>query len=686
MFAHLPCRCPRTRRRVHLIAGLLLAQLVLLGALSARSVAQTPFPLAETLGISGEQRESITTKLQQLQQQVTALRERDGDPRLVADVEVFAKAAEWILRHNEFFRKNYADLTVKVLETGLERAAQLAEGKSPWVGRTGTSIRGYYSAVDGSVQPYALTIPEGVERRSPKRWPLHVNLHGRGSTLNEVSFIARHDGKALPDGQDWVQLDVFGRTNNAYRFAGETDVFEALRDVNRTVRMDERRVVLRGFSMGGAGAWHLGLHHPSRWCSVGPGAGFVDFYKYQKQTERRPEHEHQALHIYDAVDYVLNAANVPVCTYGGENDAQLVASTSMVEAAKKLDVDIRLLVGPGVGHKFHPDSFREFMAFHRQHMEDGRPPYPGRGDLRFITWTLKYNRCDWLTVEEMLEMYKPATVRATIDRNGTLRIRTQNVAVLQISRDVADAVEIDGKLMRLRTAADGLLPGVYFELGKDEWYTMDYDSSRLFPENSDLRKRHNLQGPIDDAFMQPFVCVRGTGTPWSKPHQQWADWNLTRFEREFDKWMRGRVPVIDDTALTEEHIADQNLILFGDPGSNEVLKKVLDRLPVEWTKDGYVVQGKTWSADTHGVCLIYPNPLNDRRYVVLNSGHTFHERDFRASNSWLFPRLGDLAVLKVKPDEKAGFVEETEMATMFNPSWRLLPPAEEPAAEKPAAE
>ena len=105
--------------------------------------------------------------------------------------------------------------------------------------------------MDGSVQPYALTLPEGVEPRAAKRFPLHVKLHGRAAQMNEVNFIQRHDGKPLPEGQDWVQLDVFGRTNNAYRWSGETDVFEALSDVGRTVRVDSRRTTLWGFSMGG---------------------------------------------------------------------------------------------------------------------------------------------------------------------------------------------------------------------------------------------------------------------------------------------------------------------------------------------------------------------------------------------------------------------------------------------------
>ncbi len=46
--------------------------------------------------------------------------------------------------------------------------------------------------------------------------------------------------------------------------------------------------------------------------------------------------------------------------------------------------------------------------------------------------------------------------------------------------------------------------------------------------------------------------------------------------------------------------------------------------------------------------LIYPNPLNAGRYVVLNSGHTFHEADFKGTNALLYPRLGDFAILKLQ--------------------------------------
>jgi predicted esterase len=635
--------------------------------------AQTAYPSAKKLKISEKDRQEITTKLAELRTAVAGLkRNAKLDRQLLADVEIYAKAAEWILRHGEFYRRNYARNTVKALNTGLKRAAELKAGKSPWVVQTGTTIRGYYSKVDGSVQPYALTLPAGINPKSATRHPLHVKLHGRGSTLNEVSFIAANDNRALKAGQSWVQVDIFGRINNAYRFSGETDVFEAMADAKRRVRIDDRRIVLHGFSMGGAGAWHLGLHHPSAWCSVGPGAGFVDFYQYQKQTKKLPRYQDKTLGIYDAVDYVLNAYDVPVCTYGGELDKQLVASTRVVELAKKQRIDVKLIIGKGVGHKFTPAGQKEFMAFHLARMKQGRPAYPGLKSIRFVTRTLKYNHCEWATIEEMIEPYAPAVVEGSVDeKTGRLIVTTKNVGALQLARDVADEVSIDGAVMKLRDAARGLLPGVYYEKGTRGWFLHNYDDSRKFAGNPDGNKRHNLQGPIDDAFMEPFVCVRGTGTPWSSANHVWASWTLARFDREFDKWLRAKIPVTDDTKLTEEQIRSKNLILFGDPGSNAVLAKVLDKLPVKWTKDAIVVAGKKYDPNTHGLSLIFPNPLNPQRYVVVNSGHTFHERDFKASNSWLFPRLGDIAVQRFEKLPKGGYKESIAWAAIFNSAWRL---------------
>ena len=71
--------------------------------------------------------------------------------------------------------------------------------------------------------------------------------------------------------------------------------------------------------------------------------------------------------------------------------------------------------------------------------------------------------------------------------------------------------------------------------------------------------------------------------------------------------------------------------------------------------------------------MIFPNPLNPSKYVVVNSGHTFHVKDFRSSNAWLFPRLGDIAVQKITTNKSGGFDEVTSWSDVFDAGWKLKP-------------
>jgi hypothetical protein len=126
--------------------------------------------------------------------------------------------------------------------------------------------------------------------------------------------------------------------------------------------------------------------------------------------------------------------------------------------------------------------------------------------------------------------------------------------------------------------------------------------------------------------------------------------------------------VVTDQKLTEEQIESHHLILFGDPGSNSVLARVLKGLPIEWNKEKFKL-GAEYDAATHAPILIVPNPLNPKRYVVVNSGMTFEPSDFKGTNALLFPRLGDYAVFKL--GDNPG---EPLTSGYFNERWRMPAP------------
>lgn len=655
----------------------LIATLMLGGAVAAAQPTFKEPPRAEP---TDQERADLRARIKDLDALISKLtsHEEHNDPRTgepLADVAVYLKAAQWIDRHGEFFNKNYLPMTLKVLERGRERAEQLADKNHPWTSAKGSTIRGYLSKVDGSIQPYAIIVPESYPGGDDQRFRLDVVLHGRGGTLNEVSFINAHDDKPAPDDQTGLVLHVFGRTNNAYRWAGEADVFEAIAAVKRNFKVDDRRIVLRGFSMGGAGAWHLGLHHPSLWCSVEAGAGFSDSKKYLKLGEL-PPYQEKGLHIYDAVDYALNAFNVPIAGYGGENDPQQQASLNVKDALEELGVpmvrdglvtraegiDFLQIVGAKMGHKVDPESAKILKAFHDEHAAKGLDTNPNR--IRFVTYTLKYNRAPWLSIEQLHEHYARATVDADVE-DGTVHVRAQNVAVLAIDREAGETVRFADQAFPLRLGVKGLLAQVYFRQVGDRWEMLDYDQSRAFQENIELEKRHDLQGPIDDAFTAPFLCVRGTGKPWNPSVQAWADARLDQFAKVWSKSLRGDLPIKDDVDVTDRDIETRHLILFGDPGSNKLMAKVLPKLPIGWTRDKVRLLGE-FPASDHAPVLIAPNPLNRYHYVVVNSGHTFGADAFAGSNAQLYPRLGDYAVIHI--GEKR---DDVKTSGYFDESWKL---------------
>src|SRR4029077_5352663 len=101
-----------------------------------------------------------------------------------------------------------------------------------------------------------------------------------------------------------------------------------------------------------------------------------------------------------------------------------------------------------------------------------------------------------------------------------------------------------------------------------------------------LRKRHGLQGPIDDAFLDSFVFVRPTGQPLNTAVGVWVTNELAHAAEHWRRQFRGDAPIKDDTAISDADIASQNLILWGDPQSNAVLGRIAGKLGVGWDATG----------------------------------------------------------------------------------------------------
>jgi hypothetical protein len=185
-------------------------------------------------------------------------------------------------------------------------------------------------------------------------------------------------------------------------------------------------------------------------------------------------------------------------------------------------------------------------------------------------------------------------------------------------------------------------------------------------------KRHNLQGPIDDAFMDSFIFVRPTGTAANEVVGKWAEAELTRAIEHWRRHFRGDARVVNDVDLTDEMIQSSNIVLWGDPKSNSVLARIADKLPIQWTADKVTVGVKSYDARNHAPILIHPNPLNLNRYVVLNSSFTFRDYAY-LNNARQVPMLPDWAVIDLNTPPNAIWPGKVVDANFFDEQWKLKP-------------
>jgi hypothetical protein len=188
-----------------------------------------------------------------------------------------------------------------------------------------------------------------------------------------------------------------------------------------------------------------------------------------------------------------------------------------------------------------------------------------------------------------------------------------------------------------------------------------------------LHKVHGLQGPVDDAFMDSFIFVTPTGTPLNDGVAKWVSGEQQRAITEWRRHFRGDAQVRQDKDITDAEIAASNLILWGDPRSNKILARIADQLPVKWTAEGVVVGNNRYPATTHIPILIYPNPLNPKKYVVLNSGFTFREFDY-LNNARQIPKLPDYAVIDIATPPDYRYPGKIALAGFFNEDWNLFTP------------
>ncbi|MBP3961074.1 prolyl oligopeptidase family serine peptidase [Gemmata sp. G18] len=611
--------------------------------------------------------DEIKKGLAELQQLIKDIGKHD----LLPDVQVYEKAVRWALEYKEIYDGKGAKPATnvkKALAAGLERAKQLKSGQAPWATQTGSVLRAYTSKIDGSAQPYWLIVPKDYDFTAKTKHRLDFWWHGRFENVVEAGFMAGSPGTGgIIPAPGALILHPFGRFSNANKFAGEIDTFECLEHAKKHYRIDDSRLVARGFSMGGAACWQYAVHYPTLWAANAPGAGFSEtpeFLKVFQQEKLEPTwYEQKLWHMYNATDTAVNIFNLPTVAYSGEVDSQKQAADVMAREMKKVGLELTHVIGPKTGHSYEKGAKAEVNKQIDAFVEKGKPAVPK--EIKFTTYTLRYNQCGWVEITGLEKHWSEANVTGKT-AEGTYELTTSGVTAFNITTHERDiVVKIDGKTILTEKGILTDKPRVkQFVKVVGRW---------AVPGNlpDELKKVSGLQGPIDDAFMDSFVMVKPTGKAANEKVGAWAAKEMKHAVEHWQKQFRGDAPVKSDTEIKDADIANSNLVLWGDPSSNAVLAKIADKLPIKWTDKGVVVGKDTYDAGTHVPVLIYPNPLNPKKYVVLNSGFTFREYDY-LNNARQVSKLPDYAVIDVTTPPNSRYPGKVARAGFFGEKWELL--------------
>jgi pimeloyl-ACP methyl ester carboxylesterase len=469
------------------------------------------------------------------------------------------------------------------------------------------------SGTDGSVQPYAVRLPTGYSPE--RRYPLVVQLHGLN--FNEVLFGSRERWAGM-NGPAWIQPDLpvvyahaFGRPSAFYRGMGEQDVLEVIDEALRRFPIDPDRVFLMGHSMGGSGTLTIGLHYPDRFGALMPTDAAIGS-RVGAGPAAPPEWMQSQIAIHSPERLHANARNLDVFFKNAGAGIQ-GKSTDFADGIVAEGGFATTESFPGMPHNFSDRyPYANFVTELAHHPINRHP-----AEVRFFTTTLRYHRAYWATIDRLARHNAPSRLVATAAED--VKVTTTNIAALTLR--LADVPAARGGAAR-RLIVDGVEvlrgappPEVHLTRQSGAWQVGEWNA----PART---KRHGLQGPIDDAFNSRFLAVYGEG-----------DRDLAIAELDAIRNppgpldLHGDFPMKPAARVTPRDVADNNLILFGTPQSNAVLRRIAASLP------GALLAGREGGRSI----FVYPNPESPARYVVVWQAKLLSSVDPALRYAWILP-------------------------------------------------
>lgn len=503
-------------------------------------------------------------------------------------------------------------------------------GRDPYPEQRGLiTNRGYVSPISTIRQGYSIYLPPNYE--PTRRYPLLIMLHGGSSNGN--LFL----GVVLGNNMDWLTYDQhlwdeytprwrpdwivvapdgFGQV--LWRWMGERDVLDVIDDVVANYNVDADHIVLGGLSNGGLGTYAIGTRHASRFALVTPIAGAPSWVQY---TGGRPNAaELRTMLPYSGFHLIENSINTDFRFYHGTRDPGPMRPAFVTELEAQMN---RQGLTPNVTWYDWGHDLLYLVHRHGRFYTDMLRPVHNASPARVVVRTGDYraNRQHWVTVTRIADYPTLARVEANAAA-GSIVMTSENA--IEVALDLRTAPI--GRTGQLSITADGheVYRGGRGPLGhvihlarptvNDPWRV------GFLPRGTGFEKRPGVSGPIADAYFDGMIHVYGTQdaavtarlrTTAERGARGWPLWLWNHSQR-----------VVADTEVTDAMMRRSHLVLYGTPGSNSVLERIADQLPIRVTSAGVTVGSTLHPGADVGTRFIHPNPLSPERYVIVQAGAT----------------------------------------------------------------
>jgi len=440
-----------------------------------------------------------------------------------------------------------------------------------------TYRRTFLSPDDGSTQYYGVVPPAGYDPAQP--YGLILSLHGAGvEGIGQAAAYSQKDWAFVvaptnrrPFGFDWEEW-------------GHKNAIFALDDAMAHFDIDPTRVHLTGHSMGGHGAWSVGVTRPGRFAVIAPSAGWESFYTYVGTP--RPSYPLSRARAHsDTLAYLGNLARRGVYVLHGELDDNVPVSQgrAMSVAAATVSNDVVYFEQPGAGHWWDGDASPGADCVDwppmMEMMEDRRLD-PSELDFEFRSPSPAYTATHSFVTLESAESPMDDLVVASEASGSTVALTTSNVRSMTIDGAALVALGIE------EIVVDGephAVPAADLAIGPTEG------------------KRRQVYGTYNQVFHRPFCYVYPDG---SAAYARYAAYLVSY-------WAiigNGQACALPLSALTP-HVRDLvNLVYLGVPSADLGSPDS----PFEWSEDEVRLEKTGYDA---GLMFVFPE--GDRLAALL---------------------------------------------------------------------